>query len=356
MQDDPNLPADAFVKDECGPITRPGGGWPFWVAVGVLSGYWAEVTCGSSPLIFASPWGLIVTLPLYSVHLWAIGGAALRRGRNQLICLYLAGTVFGLYEAYITKVLWAPPWNAHPIRFGGVALLEFLLLVFFWHPVMAFVIPVLTAERWLTRSRTLYNQLPRRVRALAESRRARPWLGAALGAVHGLVTPPISIVFSLASIWIAVFGAAALWRKGGVPANEVSELMPRGTVATILWVIIVAFYLFCGPRMRPEGLPGLGPQVTIWICYAVLIALTFASFRRARQNPPAQKMGVYVPSGPDKRFIIPLVVTALLVSLLRFFVPNIGLIFVVALWVVSIPTGCAFIYLAARWALARGEV
>ena len=55
----------------------------------------------------------------------------------------------GFYEAVITKVLWAGYMDATGPGFGtvlGVALVEFLVLVFFWHPIFSFILPILTYE------------------------------------------------------------------------------------------------------------------------------------------------------------------------------------------------------------------
>ena len=57
----------------------------------------------------------------------------------SLRTLYFVSLLFGMYEAYITKVLWSPPWNPGSLRIAGIALAETTLLVFFWHAV--FFIP-----------------------------------------------------------------------------------------------------------------------------------------------------------------------------------------------------------------------
>ncbi|OYT53776.1 MAG: hypothetical protein B6U72_04850 [Candidatus Altiarchaeales archaeon ex4484_2] len=75
---------------------------------------------------------------------------ALKSKRITISQLYLFGVLFGLYESWITKVLWAGYMesSAGPGfgTFFGIAIPEFLVLVFFWHPVMSFILPILVFE------------------------------------------------------------------------------------------------------------------------------------------------------------------------------------------------------------------
>ena len=53
-----------------------------------------------------SPWTLLVTYWLYFAHFFFFTTLAVRTGRTSLSCLYLWGVLFGLYESWITKVIW----------------------------------------------------------------------------------------------------------------------------------------------------------------------------------------------------------------------------------------------------------
>lgn len=119
------------------------------ILAGLLSMFFAEVFSGSSPLWFLSPWGVIVTLPLYLGHLLLFVNLAMIFRRTSLTSLYLWGAFFGLYESWITKVLWAGYPSASAPLFGtflGLGIYETLVLVFFWHPVVSFMMPILTYE------------------------------------------------------------------------------------------------------------------------------------------------------------------------------------------------------------------
>ncbi|HEX3048685.1 MAG TPA: hypothetical protein VHY08_28310 [Bacillota bacterium] len=116
--------------------------------IGCLSMLFAEVCSGASQTWFITGWGLLLTFPLYLGHVLLFLNLAFRTKRTSLIHLYLFGMIFGLYESWITKVLWAGYIDASgPVKtFLGVGVSEFPVLVFFWHPIMSFIIPILVYE------------------------------------------------------------------------------------------------------------------------------------------------------------------------------------------------------------------
>lgn len=66
-----------------------------------------EIFAGSSPggLADLGVWALAI--PLYALHLMSLSDLALRLRRLSWPALYLLGVIFGLYETWITKVVWA---------------------------------------------------------------------------------------------------------------------------------------------------------------------------------------------------------------------------------------------------------
>ena len=117
--------------------------------VGCLSMLCAEVFAGSSRIWVIDAWSLIVTFWLYLGHLLFFLNLAVMTKRTSVPQLYLWGVLFGLYEAVITKVLWSGyPGSDGPIMglVGGIAILEFIVLCLFWHPLLAFMFPVLLYE------------------------------------------------------------------------------------------------------------------------------------------------------------------------------------------------------------------
>ncbi|WP_135644142.1 hypothetical protein [Methanococcoides vulcani] len=117
--------------------------------IGTLSMLFAEVFSGASQTWFISGWGILVTFPLYLAHLLFFLGIALKTERTSLSQLYLFGVLFALYESWITKVLWAGYFDSEGPSMGtflGLGIGEFPILVFFWHPIMSFIVPTLVFE------------------------------------------------------------------------------------------------------------------------------------------------------------------------------------------------------------------
>ncbi len=117
--------------------------------IGSLSIFFAEVFSGSLPLWFINVWGLVVVFPLYLMHLLFLLNIAMRTERTSIPQLYLWGVIFALYESWITKVLWYGYPDSEGAQFGlflGIAFGEFIVLVFFFHPIFSFVIPILVFE------------------------------------------------------------------------------------------------------------------------------------------------------------------------------------------------------------------
>lgn len=119
------------------------------VLFGLLSVICAEVFSGSSPLWMYSVWGLLIVLPLYWGHGLILWNIALRYRKTSLTHLYLLGIIYGLYESWMTKVIWAGYMQEAGPQFGqflGFAIGEFLVIALFWHAVFSFIIPIMAFE------------------------------------------------------------------------------------------------------------------------------------------------------------------------------------------------------------------
>lgn len=121
---------------------------PAILLAGTISMFFAEVMAGSSSLWFVEFFGIANTYILYLTHLLFYLNLAVRTKKTSLPQLYVWGMLFGLYEAPITQVLWSGYMNESgaSIMIFGIAVIEFIVLVFFWHPVMSFMIPILIYE------------------------------------------------------------------------------------------------------------------------------------------------------------------------------------------------------------------
>src|SRR5487761_2441455 len=78
----------------------------FWLIAGMLSVVCVEVPAGSTMFPFFTIWGVLVVWPLYLLHSVFLAGVGFRCGQPRFWPLYSAGMLYGMYEAYITKVVW----------------------------------------------------------------------------------------------------------------------------------------------------------------------------------------------------------------------------------------------------------
>jgi hypothetical protein len=264
----------------------------FWLIAGMLSVVCVEVPAGSTMFPFFTVWGLLVVWPLYLLHSVFLAGVVFRLGRPGFWPLYAAGMLYGMYEAYITKVLWVSFRPEGPMfAAGGIALFETLMLVLFIHPLLAFVVPLLFTEILLTNSNEVFLGLPRWAR---NSIRAHPmvWAGA-LMAMFGLMQ-----FVNSSSVWSSllsgagngvVVGLAVLWwRRAGGAAYSLRELLPGPKGLKIFGCALLVWYLFWGWAIRRESIPPiLHGQLTIWILYAALLSIFYRCLLRSRQAQPA---------------------------------------------------------------------
>jgi len=133
-----------------------------YVLLGTLSMLFAEVFSGASTTWFISPWGLLLTFPLYLGHVLFFWWLAHRTKRCTLVHLYLFGMLFALYESWVTKVLWAGYFYQPGVGMGsflGVGSGEYVMLVLFWHPVMSFILPILVYELLTGKALTSHHSL-----------------------------------------------------------------------------------------------------------------------------------------------------------------------------------------------------
>ena len=153
--------------------------WLFWIILACFSTFFAEVFSGSDMFPFFHGWGLLVVVPLYGLHIILLASLVYRASQPRFSSLVFAGMIFGLYEAYLTKVLWAPPWG-DPVIIAEIAPIETLVLVFWWHAWFSFIIPLLVSERLVTNSTSLGRSLPGRIGKFFNS-----WSGLAAVMVFG---------------------------------------------------------------------------------------------------------------------------------------------------------------------------
>jgi hypothetical protein len=267
----------------------------FWVLIGVFSVILAEVVSFSSPFAFVDAWGLLAVFPLYALHSLVLAFIVFKSRRVTLSILFLAGMIFGLYEAYITKVLWSPTWGNPEPMLGGVAVVQTAVLVLFWHPWMAFIFPLMAAERILTGSSEVFSALPARVRGIIHSKRGRIVFicsAAIFCAIYQGVnasSPGLAMLSDLQAglvFWVGL----GLWRRTTRGQTySLRQLLPSGKSIFVLAGLLIFTYLWQGILIRPEAIPrSPGPHLVIWSLYLLAGGLLWIHIHKSAQLTPIE--------------------------------------------------------------------
>ena len=247
----------------------------FWILLGLASTAFAEVVSGSTTYPFFDAWGIIVVTPLYTLHILFFTTLLVRYRRFTWNGLLFAGALFGLYEAVITKVLWKPDWLPDVGQFAEVAWLHVALLVLWWHPIFAFILPLMFAEILMTKSRYTFECLPGLWQRILIPY-PRLWIvvlfivcglhasGNAPTADDALVSPLLNTLI--------VGGLCLLWQSFGPGQRYTLEvLLPGANGFRILTGALVVFYIVTGAVILPEKFPGPVGFIAITACYALFI-------------------------------------------------------------------------------------
>lgn len=258
----------------------------FWLILGSLSVFFAEVVSGSYIFPYFTLWGIFVIMPLYTLHLLVLACVVFNSGKPGFYSLFLAGAIFGMYEAYITKVLWSPTWGDSVFFIGGIAAVEAVVLVLWWHPFWAFIIPLFIGEHMLTASRATFTGLPYRFRHFFNSRKARLFLPAfalAAGITQSANSPSLfHSVFSGLSTTGFLILLIYVWRERTDGSKyTIYQLLPGKREFQVIFVLLIVLYVLTGLAIRPEALPGISSQMNIWLIYGILFLLLYLNLKKS---------------------------------------------------------------------------
>lgn len=293
----------------------------FWIILAAFSTFFAEVFSGSDMFPFFNTWGILVVVPLYGLHIIILASLVYRAGSPRFSTLVFAGMIFGLYEAYLTKVLWAPPWG-DPVIIAGVAPIETLVLVFWWHAWFSFIIPLLVAEKLLTGSTSLGRSLPGKLGAFFNSWGGLAGVMAFGGIFQSINSPSVgeSLLSGISTTAVLV-GLVLLWKRITKDKEySMAELLPNRKQFKWLLVPTGLMYLVMAILIRPESNPDLIGHLMIWLLYGLTIYL----FIRSQKIPAYINDDIEIESWKPKRWLLlagifPLAATAGEILLTGFF-------------------------------------
>lgn len=233
----------------------------------------AEVFSGASIQVgMWAPWTWLMTYWLYFAHFYVLCTLAVWTGRTSLGALYLWGVLFGLYESWITKVIWFGYGGDGKLALGSIGPYGYseISMVLLFHPVASFLLPLAVAcvlspplrawfpgVAWIS-GRGLAARVTQVYLVLSFSLTMAVNSG---GPVHLALNLAVVVGLLCLMLWLARPGLAS------VPAPALVVLGRAGF--TVAAIYLAALYGLTYSFIRPEGLPAAPIQLVTFAYYAI---------------------------------------------------------------------------------------
>ena len=259
--------------------------------VGLIVLICAEVFSGASLRMgLWHPWTLLLTYWLYFAHFFLLTTLAVRTGRTTLSCLYLWGVLFGLYESWITKVIWSGYNGDGKFAMGHIGPYGFseISMVFIYHPVASFILPLAVACLLCPSLRRLFPELAWFTGKTWGARIVQVYLVFSFAPTMAMNSGgPINLAANLA---VAIILLLALLRLAR-PALSSSDGRPivvfgrRGFAGLCIYLALL--YGVAYVALRPEARPSVGVQLFTFVFYGLAIAGLWMHRKREPLPPEA---------------------------------------------------------------------
>ena len=268
-----------------------------------------EIIAGTSNLWLTAAGTWILTIPLYFLHFLFLVQIALITRRRSWPALYLLGVVFGLYETWITKVVWAGYLGNDGMALGGVGppgepwfgLHESLGLVLFYHPILSFLLPLAVLTRLLP---DWGRAFPAPDWVFGTGRRAvarRLGLLAVLAPVTAAndPAPPIYLATWLPLV-VALWPGWLLLGRSGIAGSAASRpRVGRAGLAALVLGLGVLYAVTFG-ALRPEAIPPMAVRLGTAALYPVLALMLW----RTRPTPDPAPAPIARPGALPLRWLL----------------------------------------------------
>jgi hypothetical protein len=248
----------------------------WYLLFSVIGVFHAEVLSWSAPDVLYNPITFAFVTPVYAVHYILFGDIILRSGRRDLPTLYVFGALTGMYETFITKVYWSPPWNPEGAGALGIAWGELLWIGFTWHAFMTFLIPFRLMDGLFSPrgDRRLTTREGKAILLVA------PSVAALFGHAFGRSMEEILISLTLSLAVILLLSLVFSRMSPRLRFTEIEQLVLGKRGRRIAIGSFVAVYGVYGTILRPEAMPNGMPIVVVLLIYAGLILMAHALLRR----------------------------------------------------------------------------
>lgn len=249
----------------------------FLLYAGLLSFVCAEVFSGASALWIIQPWSWFVTFPLYLVHFLFFVTLAERTWKISTGAVYLWGCIFGLYETWLTKVIWAGYGHDGKLLLGdigGYGLHETAGLVLFFHAIASFLIPLAILTHLFPRATRPFGVMTWLFQAGWTFRVVRGYLIASFAVISGynLQNPQVALGTWLPTLLFCWGGYKLLMRRS---VDDNARLVLSGRGLKICAMIMVCMYAGMYFLLFPENLPEWYVQLAAIPLYGGLLFLLY---------------------------------------------------------------------------------
>jgi len=312
--------------------------------IGSLSMLFAEVFSGASLLWFIDPWSILITFPLYLSHVLFFLNLAMRFHRTSFESLYLWGILFGLYETWITKVIWSGFGDGLILgQIFGIAIGEFIILCLFWHPIMSFITPILVFEIFsISQGNNHQKLLPSHEKLITKNKNNQvlAWLivlyGASFLSLNSHYNIIVALVTALGSLMIVILLYYACKKYcDGFTIYEL-KLGFKGFITLIVYLIFLYAMLFF--LIYPEKIPSLTTIFLTILIYLIVIMLIYLS------KPQFKKKDWDTEIKYTAKDVWKLLLTFVFITAVFCLIPIIGFMIATFLFVLIIPLGLTFFF------------
>ena len=254
--------------------------------VGLIVLICAEVFSGASLQIgLWHPWTVVVTYWLYFAHFFFFTTLAVRTGRTSLSSLYLWGVLFGLYESWITKVIWSGYNHDGKFVMGSIGPygLSEISMVFIFHPVMSFILPLAVACLLCPPLRTIFPELAWFTGKSKGARLVQFYSVISFAPVMAMNSGgPANLVINLA----VAIGLLLVLLRLARSTLETSDGLPtvvfgrKGFAGLCIYLALLYGVTYFG--LQPKGLPSAGVQLFTFVFYVFAALGLWLHSRRER--------------------------------------------------------------------------
>jgi hypothetical protein len=262
------------------------------ILIGLIVLICAEVFSGASlQKGLWHPWTVLVTYWLYFAHFFFLSTLAVRTGRTSLSALYLWGVLFGLYESWITKVIWFGYSGDGRFVMGHIGPYGFseLSMVFIFHPVASFIVPLAVTCLLCPPLRRLFPELAWFTGKSRGARVVQAYLVFSFAPVMAFNSGgPINLMVNLA-LAITLLLVLVRLAQPALDAPDGRPILVFGRWGFGGLCVYLAFLYGVGyVVLRPEGRPSVAVQLFTFVFYAFAVA----GLRLLRRREPVAEAPV----------------------------------------------------------------